>query len=327
MSIIKPDNIITEQPSLDQLPESFAIWVDSLSTIRLTGKESHSYLQGQVTCDVNQIAEKGLLTGSHCDAKGKVFSVFRLFEQAQSLHLLQHQDSIEQSLVELKKFGVFAKVEIEKSALSFLCLVGQKSENWLKQKFSQLPDELNPVITENESTLIYLAGQRTRYLLINEASQLASLALETKLPIYNHNVWTLLEITEGFPQLNQQSVQKFVPQMLNVDAINGISFNKGCYLGQETVARMQYLGKNKKVMTAFDGKASQSTELSLEKQVSENWRSGGDVIASYIADNEQCYLQAVVAKDDEPNQYRLKVNELPLTQINLPYLIKKSEQE
>ena len=321
------DRLITELPCQEQLPDSFAIWVEDLCSITITGEESQSYLQGQVTCDVNQVDEKGLLIGSHCDAKGKVFSVFRLYKHQQTLHLLQHKDSVEKSLAELKKFGVFAKVDISQSNANYLCLSGPESETWLKKHFTQLPDELTPVITHDSMTLLYLAGKQTRYLVVDHVNQMSDLINDLSLPLYRTPVWNLLEIIEGFPLLANSNIQKFVPQMLNVDAINGISFTKGCYLGQETVARMQYLGKNKKNMIALTGKIKQLTDISIEKQVGDNWRRGGDITTSYISENDTCYLQAIVAKDDAPNQYRLATDQLSLAQITLPYSLNESDQE
>ena len=100
----------------------------------------------------------------------------------------------------------------------------------------------------DSTTLVYIAGQKTRYLLIDSAPSLENIIEEINLPVYSNNIWNLLEISEGFVQLSHESSGEYVPQMLNLQAIHGISFTKGCYLGQETVARMQYLGKNKKAL-------------------------------------------------------------------------------
>ena len=68
-------------PSYNELPEVFAIQLDTIGAITLKGEEQAKYLQGQVTCDVDSLAQVKLLNGAHCNAKGKVFSAFRLIER------------------------------------------------------------------------------------------------------------------------------------------------------------------------------------------------------------------------------------------------------
>lgn len=314
----------TSLPNYNELPDVFAINLNSFSAISLSGEEQVKYLQGQVTCDINSLAQKKILTGAHCNAKGKVFSAFRLIERNEKLLLLQPQSSIEQSLMELKKFGVFAKVEItQANDISYLVIAGNKAANAMSELFQHTPDLLTPVIQVQETTLVYIAGKVDRYLIIDTGDKLAEISASIKYPIYSDSVWNLLEITEGFPVLSQQYIAEYVPQMLNLQAINGISFTKGCYLGQETVARMQYLGKNKRALFALTGEVENvSTGDIIEKKLGDNWRKAGDVLSAYQSDNGQTYLQAILAKDSEElSELRIKTQETLLTITPLPYNI------
>jgi len=236
-------------PSYNELPEVFAIQLDGMGAITLKGDEQIKYLQGQVTCDVDSLAQEKLLNGAHCNAKGKVFSAFRLIERNKTFFLLQPKSSIEQSLAELKKFGVFAKVEIAQDTdLAYLAIAGQNASNKMAELFQQVPDASTPVIQVDSTTLVYITGALSRYIIIDSTEKLTAITSNFACPIFDDGVWQLLEISAGFPVLAQQSIAEYVPQMLNLQAINGISFTKGCYLGQETVARMQYLGKNKRAL-------------------------------------------------------------------------------
>ncbi|MBU2869623.1 tRNA-modifying protein YgfZ [Colwellia sp. E2M01] len=292
----------TQLPALNQLPETYLIELSDFGAISLSGEEQTKYLQGQVTCDVNSSVESNLLVGAHCDAKGKVFSVFRLINRSSAHLLLQPKASIESSLKELKKFGVFAKVTIEETeGLSFIALVGEQASNLLQQEFSQVPDSSTPVLQIGSTNIVYLDGDKPRYIIIDESAEITALTDKLALPTYSHAVWNLLEIIQGFPILNAETSGQYVPQMLNLQAINGISFTKGCYLGQETVARMQYLGKNKRALFSLSTqleKPFQSNDI-IEKQLGDNWRKAGDVLAYYQADNGNCVIQAVFVKDDE----------------------------
>ncbi len=316
-------NIISRKPSLNELPENYLIEINSFSAISLNGEEQSKYLQGQVTCDVNALTNNSFMHGAHCNAKGKVFSCFRLFNRNNSHLLFQPKSTIEDSIAELKKFGVFAKVAITTcDELGFFALIGPQASTLLKNKFAQVPDSLTPVIQIDGTSLVYLSGNIDRYLIIDEHTKLVDIVSSFSLPVYNSAIWELLEIKEGFPLLSVESDNEYVPQMLNMQAINGISFKKGCYLGQETVARMQYLGKNKKALFAFNGHIlEQITQPIIEKQLGENWRKAGDITSVYQADNGECYIQAVLANDiDKTTKLRLKdLPESVLSLVDLPY--------
>jgi tRNA-modifying protein YgfZ len=291
--------------------------------IVISGQDQKSYLQGQVTCDVQKAQASSLTHGAHCDAKGKVYSVFRLITRDDSQWLIQTKSAIAQSLAALQKFGVFAKVEIKQAGdISCFALIGEDATVRLKQMYHAVPDNMSPVLQVGSITIAYLAGKIDRYLLIVEQHELETELAKFNLPVYQHDVWNLLEITEGFPLLTNNSILEFVPQMLNVQAIHGISFTKGCYLGQETVARMQYLGKNKRALYGLAGQtAPVSLDDQLELQLGEHWKRAGIVQASYHADNGQTYLQAVLPSDIDL-QSQLRVKQQPETQLHilpLPY--------
>ena len=316
-------------PTLAQLPNTFLVALEEYSAIALEGEEQSKYLQGQVTCDVNNAGEHDLLHGAHCNAKGKVFSAFRFINRLSAHLLIQPKASIDASLTELNKFGVFAKVTItQTNDLSFYALVGEQATSLLKLQFSQVPDSLTPVIQCGSTTLVYIASKQARYLLIDEAVVIENLITHFELPIFKQDIWNLLEITEGFVQLSASTSGEYVPQMLNLQAINGISFTKGCYLGQETVARMQYLGKNKRALFSLTAQLTSQLDKPLlnddiiEKQLGENWRKAGDILASYQADNGDCYIQAVLANDITEDALKLRVKSQPNSIINiqeLPY--------
>ena len=315
-------------PNYDYLPNAFAISLAEYGAIALHGEEQSKYLQGQVTCDVNTLEDNNLLLGAHCDAKGKVFSVFRLINRQQKHLMLQPAASISSSLAELKKFGVFAKVTIEQTTgLAFYAIAGKNATEVLHQQFVELPNSLTPVLQVGSTTIVYLAGKLKRYLIIDEASIVTKIVNDFSLVIYSQALWDLIEINEGFPLLAPETVSSYVPQMLNLQAIHGISFTKGCYLGQETVARMQYLGKNKRALFSLKSKSANNDSISLkagdiiEQQLGENWRKAGDVLASYVSDDGTYYLQAVLASDIEAiTNLRIKNHEnSALSLVELPY--------
>jgi len=317
-------------PSVDQLPAVFAINLDELSAISLSGEDQNKYLQGQVTCDVHSANENSLLNGAHCDAKGKVFSAFRFVMREGKNLLIQPKSTLSASLTELKKFGVFAKVEIEEvESLRFIAVCGTSAVETLSTTFSVLPTHISPVEQSGTTTIVFIDGTIPRYVLIDSSEQLEQLISSFNAPLFKHAVWNLLEITSGFPTLNEDSISSYVPQMLNLQAVNAISFTKGCYLGQETVARMQYLGKNKKALFSVSGHLENALteEPVIEKQLGENWRKAGDVLTCFRAENGTFYIQAVLSSDtDDSIPLRLKDSNDTILNIQpLPYSLTEAE--
>jgi hypothetical protein len=320
--------ISTELPSIDELPKNFLIELNDFDAISLSGEEQGSYLQGQVTCDVFNCTENKLMVGAHCDAKGKVFSVFRLFNRHGKHLLLQPKSCIENSLTALNKFAVFSKVDIKKvDNLHYLALVGDQAPQLLAQHFSQIPDSHNPVVQIGSTSLIFLPAQHNRYIIIDSVINIQSLQVSLALPTYTHAVWNLLEITAGFPLLSDSTSGHYVPQMLNLQVIDGISFTKGCYMGQETVARMQYLGKNKRALYSLESRRTDiiQTDDILEKQLGEHWRKAGDILAYYQADNGHCAIQAILVNEEELPRLRLSSqSNLIISFKTLPYSLSPS---
>ena len=310
------------RPNLSELPDVFAMELPQLAAISLSGEEQNHYLQGQVTCDVLSLESAKLLSGAHCNAKGKVLSVFRLFEHQSQLLLVQPTSTTPTSLKELQKFGVFAKVDINLAEnINLFAIAGHGSAEIINQISDTVPDNLTPVVSTPETTIIYIAGEVPRYLFVSTQSM--NDIIPEQVSSVPSDVWQLLEINDGFPVMAESHIEQYVPQMLNLQAIGAISFTKGCYLGQETVARMQYLGKNKRSL--FSLSATSDSDLTsataIEQAMGENWRKAGDVLAYYQAADGQVLLQAVLASDMESDQsLRLKEFDNVVCNIKpLPY--------
>lgn len=317
-------------PNITQLPPSFAIHLENTSAISLTGEEQNKYLQGQVTCDVNAANENSLLNGAHCDAKGKVFSAFRFIKRNSKNLLIQPKNTLSASITELKKFGVFAKVEItEAENIGYVAVCGVDAQIALKTQFSVLPTQLSPVEQSGSTTIVFIGGNIPRYLLIDEQPVLEEKINLLNLSVFSDTVWNLLETTEGYPVLSDDAISSYVPQMLNLQATNAISFTKGCYLGQETVARMQYLGKNKRALYSLQGSTSSPLpdQLIIEKQLGENWRKAGEVLTHYKSDDGELYIQAVLSSDtDESTSLRLQhADDIALSLNSLPYSLTEQD--
>lgn len=293
----------------------------SFTVIRISGVDQKKYLQGQTTCDVNQLTEQNFLRGAHCDAKGKMWSTFTLAQHGDELLFVGFRDEIQASLVQLKKFSVFAKVSFQDAhdELAVLGISGTDCEPLLQQLGYPVP-AIGGVCPIDGGLLLGLAAQH--FLLI--LPQQAALALLAKSPeqIAAPTRFLHQHILHGLPYLEQAVIGEYVPQNLNLQAIDAISFTKGCYIGQEMVARMKYLGKNKRatfILTATSAETP-AAGSDIEVQLEQNWRRSG-VVINAVNIHGQLAVLAVLPNDISPDA-QLRLASEPETRFHiqpLPY--------
>ncbi|MBD1583155.1 CAF17-like 4Fe-4S cluster assembly/insertion protein YgfZ [Pseudoalteromonas sp. S16_S37] len=286
--------------------------------ITVSGPEQLSYLHGQLTQDMNLITEHNFMWAGHCSPKGKLWGVFRLFKHQQSFMLLGSEPEIDASTRELKKYGVFAKVSIEplnnakivgvhSPQLNNVCdLLGLNFEE--QQNACDFGD--NKAIKLDDTRLILIVSDSYEFPADIELSNDPSAFIEAG-------------ILAGEPQINEQNIEEFVPQMINLQALNGISFKKGCYTGQETVARMRYLGKNKRAMYIVQGESTRAIEDSeLELHLGDNWRRAGKIVHQVFNSTTNTYSALAVLPNDTEHSAQLRAKNSPevaLKILPLPY--------
>lgn len=271
------------------------------SAIQVTGADRYKYLNSQLTADLISLTPDTACFACHCDAKGKVWAMSYILPYQDSLLLFQHSSTIEKSLAELKKFGVFSKVEFAISQLKFSFATTEPAAN------------LHQVTHEPVTSVQMSANIR---LIVAENEQTSD----------DMFVKALTENLVPFITATHQN--EYVPQAINAHALKAISFKKGCYMGQETVARMRYRGGNKRACFAISSKAQFNLGESLEVQLGENWRRAGEIIqASKNLTNGHCYGIAVLAIDSELNaNYRVKDDSQRQVQLSAqPYSLDYEE--
>lgn len=283
----------------NQLPENFLTRLADQGVIQVDGEQRISYLQGQVTADMQELSADHGLLGCHCDFKGKAWNIFYAAQFGESALLIGHKESLMASFAQLQKYGVFAKVVLSDSE-DWVCLAGagEKLERLIEERFAQLPISDRQTVSNAQGLVMAIKAPTKRYMLVLTSEAAQSLIENYGQELAEENLWEMLDIQAGIPQLQQATSNEFVPQMMNVQALEGISFNKGCYMGQEVVARTKFLGRNKRA--AFILKAEQAASVVpgdvLESPAGENWRKGGTVLRAAQL-NSQTWLLAVVAND------------------------------
>ncbi len=311
------------------MSETFACYLTD-KLLSLSGADKKTYLQGQLTQDVNLINNDNMMWAGQCDAKGKLIAILRLFTYKDDYYAITSSDESDISLAELKKYAVFSKVALaQDEKYQLIAVWGKDAVNLLSKLAISFDNEQMPhnqkytAIDFNLGKAIKLDSNR--YILSVDKTKLDQLTDKITITDSEGN-WREQAILAGEPALNSQSISQYVPQMVNLQALDGISFKKGCYKGQETVARMKFLGKNKRAMFILEGQSSSPITVDeVELQLAENWRRAGKIIqtsfnqhtntvnALAILPNDIQLGTLLRTKQDTPVQLKIKALPYSLT--------------
>ena len=214
--------------------------LNHLSFLEINGKGAFDLLQGQITCDVNKVDSNNSCLGALCNAKGRIISSFILcLLEKGSYGLIGHHKTLKKTEEELQKYSPFYEVEInENLSFSFFGINKETFENSYNKKIVH-PDN---TIEIRGSTFISYLGKKFLLAFCNKEG-LSEFENLFELDA-NRIDWKLDEILCQNVEISEENIGKFTPHELNYDVNNRIDFEKGCYTGQEVVARMQYRSKN-----------------------------------------------------------------------------------
>ncbi len=223
--------------------------LEHLASVHFTGDDAVSFLHGQVTADVVALSPGSATLGAYCTAKGRMLATFWLSREAAGLTLLLDAQITQAIHKRLAMFVMRSKVKIANQEGTHVAigLAGRNAETVLRN-MGVSPAE-RKVIRTATGDLWWCVGPNRFIGLIalDRASELwSSLAREGR-PV-GGDCWRWLDITAGIPWIGAGTQDELVPQMVNLEMIDGVSFTKGCYPGQEIVARTQHLGKIKRRM-------------------------------------------------------------------------------
>lgn len=276
--------------------------LDDWVLIMLHGADSLKCLQCQLTCDVFSLDINRFSFAAHCDATGKMLSNMCVFYHMESIAFIERRSICDSQSTALKKHAIFDNTTIyvdNKTVL--LGIAGFQAPAVLSSLFANIPDVCEPVKHYPDTTMLYFNLPKPRFLLVTTPAMRENLIkqLEGKTKLNNSLQWLALDIEAGYPIIDSANSAKFIPQAANIQALDGISFHKGCYIGQEMVARAQYLGINKRALYWLVGKAYQLPHAGdyLELKVGKNWQRNGTVLAACRLENSSVWIQAILNND------------------------------
>lgn len=290
------------QPSASSHLPLTLISLEDWALVTLNGPDTVKYLQGQVTADIDTLpADRHVLCG-HCDAKGKMWSNLRLFHRGEGFAYLERRSVLDSQLAEIKKYAVFSKLTIAADNDAVLLgVAGFQARAALADVFSTLPDAEHQVVQDGETTLLHFALPAERFLLVTTTAVAEKLVdkLHEQAELNDSQQWLTLDIEAGYPVIDSANSAQLIPQATNLQALEGISFSKGCYTGQEMVARAKFRGANKRALYWLEGKAGRVPEAAedVELQLGENWRRTGTVLSAAKLADGTLWVQVVLNND------------------------------
>jgi folate-binding protein YgfZ len=220
--------------------------------ISVSGDDAETFLQGQFTNDLTKVDPSHSQLNSYCNPKGRMLTNFRIFKRDETLYLSLPHELLNDTLNRLSMYVMRSKVSLQNHSdeLVRIGVSGDRVEELLSAHIDFIPEDIDTVTQHNGYTIIKISGIDPRFEIYGSITDIKKLwqALDQNTSPVGADVWELLNIRAGIPVIVAKMSEAFIPQMANMELINGVSFKKGCYTGQEIVARMHYLGKLKKRM-------------------------------------------------------------------------------
>lgn len=227
----------------------FFIPLDPLATLRAHGADADTFLQGQLSNDLRALTPERGQFSSFNSAKGRMLAIFHLLRDGSDVLLELPDEIADITLKRLRMFVLRAAVTLENISPQYAAvgLIGSAANDQLAQLQLPVPSQPMDCIRDHARgiTVFRRHGQTPRFSLHAPRAVLTAL-----MPLLGepapYCAWQRAQIEAGEPVIYNATRDHFVPQMANLDQLGGISFDKGCYTGQEIVARLHYLGQIKR---------------------------------------------------------------------------------
>lgn len=250
--------------SLIYLPYSF---------VSITGVDAEKFLQGQFTCDVTTISKEVLQFGTVNSPKGRMYGLFKMARIENGFLIRLESSTVELFISNLSKYKIFFKCDIKKEEhLSVFAYSPLKSDE------EYLPKQANQVIQSDSEFIARISNKQPLFEIWSPDLMLKQLITNT-----DAEIWFALEAQLGIPELYAVTQNHFILQYLNLQELGAVNFKKGCYTGQEIIARMKFLGKLKKKMYLLASPNKDIAEAGSDIY-DENSKKCGVVVRSHWSD-------------------------------------------
>ena len=318
-----------QSKSSNLVSDDFICDASDLGLILVTGDDAEEFLQNQLSNDITLIDETRFQLSAYSTPKGRMLGIFRVVRISNGYILITPHSLVNSLLQRLQMFVIQFNVVLADASGHFARFAIQSS----------IPDIIQNSLLSQDSGGVYQddnlislrfpnPGQQSRFLLLCLSLDQAKSLWEKfsqNLSVTSFSAWRLSEIKDGIPVIYPETSEEFVLQMSNLDLLDGVSFNKGCYPGQEIVARMQYLGKLKRrlFLASFPADKCPVPGDEIITTGATAADGSGKVVDAVLDDQGLCHCLfiAQIKKARAGELYLLNQEPIPLSTLEFPYAI------
>jgi len=292
--------------------------------LAVRGPDANKFLQGQLTCNLNYLDAQRSSLGARCTPKGRMQSSFRILMEGDGYLLAMDRALVQTQLTELTKYAAFSKSKLYDESNEWVRFGLSAGDGALVSLGLDLAANADQVASAHGLIAVRLCDGRAELWTRAKDAETTRLRLAAQLPEASIETWLLAQIRAGIGQVLAATRELFIPQMINLQALGGVSFKKGCYTGQEIVARMQYLGKLKRRLhrLAAEDTDTPVPEPGVELYSPVHGSSVGEVVLAASATGGLELL--AVLQEDAAADGRIFLGSpdgIPLTLLDLPYTL------
>jgi len=292
--------------------------------LAVRGADASKFLQGQLTCNLNYLDDQRSSLGARCTPKGRMQSSFRILQEGDGYLMAMDLDLVQTQLTDLSKYAAFSKSKLYDESAEWVRFGLSGGDGALVSFGLDLPQTADAMTSSHGLIAVRLPDGRAELWSHAQDAETTQSRLASQLCEAPIDRWLLAQIRAGIGQVVASTRELFIPQMINLQALGGVSFKKGCYTGQEIVARMQYLGKLKRRLhrLAMQSSDSEVPAAGLELYSPVHGSSVGEVVLAASAEGSTELL--AVLQEDAAADGRLFLGSpdgLPLTLLELPYTL------
>ncbi len=292
--------------------------------LAVRGPDANKFLQGQLTCNLNYLDAQRSSLGARCTPKGRMQSSFRILMEGDGYLLAMDRALVQTQLTELTKYAAFSKSKLYDESDEWVRFGLSAGDGALVSLGLDLSTNADQVVSTQGLIAVRLSDGRAELWARAKDAETTHLRLAAQLPEAPIETWLLAQIRAGIGQVVAATRELFIPQMINLQALGGVSFKKGCYTGQEIVARMQYLGKLKRRLHRLAAEDSDTAvpEPGVDLYSPVHGSSVGEVVLA--ANAAGGFELLAVLQEDAAADGRIFLGSpdgIPLTRLDLPYTL------
>lgn len=334
-NVTKPEQLVSfGDPEVEKQISVLGVLLSNPSErglIKVNGEDAESFLQNQLTNDIRNVTDTTFQSSAWCSPKGRIIANFQVFKREGDFYLALSADLIPHVIKKLRMYVMMSKVVVEdvSDSIVYFSFAGKQADD-LMQKMLGIDIATDAeTIAHNSTTLLRSvideSTKQTRFEVfvedIEEAKILWIKCKEVAAPVSGAGT-RYLNITAGKPEITAASSEAWIPQMVNYIHVNGVDFKKGCYPGQEVVARLNYLGKTKRRMFRLEIDSSQVSEVGAEIKSGKDAQAG-KILNAVLNASGKVEALAVLKIADAANPLSISINgaanDATITLLDLPY--------